>query len=316
MTAGGGLVSAVLLLGALALPMGCSRSPLPSSMEQRLPVLTTVVPMTLLTQAVGGNCVVVTQLLPPTADPHDFKARPGDLLALERSRVLVKNGLGLEAFLPRLLEASQPRDLVVIEASRGVVPIPDGGDSGDHPPHSDSHHHGADNPHVWLDPLRAAQQVEAIRDGLVKADPGCADQYRRNASRARAQLIQLDRHIAGVLAPYRGRTFVTFHAVAPYFAERYGLKAAVLVETPEQEPAPADLQRVTSLVRRNGLGAFLHEPDRRPRSLEALAKDLGLQVRLFDPLEAIAPDQEPGLSTYLQVMRRNAHAVAGVWRRP
>jgi zinc/manganese transport system substrate-binding protein len=58
-------------------------------------VVTTFLPITFLTRAVAGECAEVRALVPPAVGPHDFQARPGDLLALQRARVLVKNGLGV-----------------------------------------------------------------------------------------------------------------------------------------------------------------------------------------------------------------------------
>jgi zinc/manganese transport system substrate-binding protein len=161
------------------------------------------------------------------------------------------------------------------------------------------------NPHIWLDPLRAVQQVEAIRDGLIQADPSCADGYRRNAAAYIAELNQLNSEIAGQLQPYRGKTFVAFHDFAPYFAQRYGLKADYLVDVPELNPSPGDLQRVAAEVKGSQLKALLSEPQEGNRSFNALAKDLGVKVVVFDPMETATEDASRDPSTYLKLMRRN-----------
>jgi zinc/manganese transport system substrate-binding protein len=120
--------------------------------------------------------------------------------------------------------------------------------------------------------------VDSIRDGLIKADPGCADRYRRNAADFTAQLRQLNGEIARQLKPYAGQTFVAFHDFAPYFAQRYGLRVDALVDVPEVNPAPADLQRVAAVVKRSQLRALLSEPQEGNRSFNALARDLGVKV--------------------------------------
>jgi zinc/manganese transport system substrate-binding protein len=153
------------------------------------------------------------------------------------------------------------------------------------------------------------QQVETIRDGLVKADPSCADGYRRNAAAYTAQLKQLNSEIDVQLQPYRGKTFVAFHHFAPYFAQRYGLKAEYLVDVPEINPTPADLNRVAAEVKRSQLQALLSEPQEGNRSFNALAKDLGVKVVVFDPMETATEEASRDPSTYLKLMRRN---VAGL----
>jgi zinc/manganese transport system substrate-binding protein len=162
------------------------------------------------------------------------------------------------------------------------------------------------NPHIWLDPLRAVQQVEAIRDGLVKADPSCAEGYRRNAAVYTAELKKLNSEIAAQLQPYRGKTFVAFHDFAPYFAQRYGLKAEYLVDVPEINPSPADLRRVASEVKLSQLQALVSEPQEGERSFNALARDLGVNVVVFDPLETASEAASRDPASYLTVMRRNA----------
>lgn len=363
-----------LALAGLLVACGSQRpSARGGSDAQNLQVVTTFLPITLFTRAVAGDCAEVTALIPPNSGPHDFQARPADLAALQQARVLVKNGLGMEGFLEKLLASASNPQLAVVDTSRGVSTLPSspepapeqpkraqhdhgkreasphGGDrehgytqhnsqtrdngqpqvdgksqdsdkaqdsdmaqdnnkaqdSSQTQEHAQSHDHGAVNPHIWLDPLRAVQQVEAIRDGLVKADPSCAENYRRNAATTISQLRQLDQEIAAQLKPYRGKTFVAFHDVAPYFAERYGLKVTFLVDIPELNPSPVDLQRVTAEVKRSQLKALLSEPQQGNRSLNALAGDLGVKVSVFDPLETASEQASRDPATYVQVMRRN-----------
>lgn len=306
----------LLSLALAGLLVACG-SPKPSasggSDAQDFKVVTTFLPITLFTRAVAGDCAEVTALIPPNSGPHDFQARPADLAALQQARVLVKNGLDMEGFLEKLLASASNPQLTVVDTSRGVAtlasspqPAPEQSKQAKHDhSHDHSHDHGAVNPHIWLDPLRAVQQVEAIRDGLVKADPSCAKDYRRNAATTINQLRQLDREIADQLKPYRGKTFVAFHDVAPYFAERYGLKVTFLVDIPQLNPSPVDLQRVTAEVKRSQLKALLSEPQQGNRSLNALARDLGVNVSVFDPLETASEQASRDPATYFQVMRRN-----------
>jgi zinc/manganese transport system substrate-binding protein len=302
----GGLIGG-LLLAACGAPRP---EPLDAAADKPFKVVTTFLPITLFTRAVAGDCATVIALIPPSTGPHDFQAKPGDLAALRQARVLVKNGLEMEGFLDKLVASAGNSKLAVIDSSRSITTIDSpeaeaehGHEHGEDEGHG--HAHGAVNPHIWLDPLRAVQQVETIRDGLIKADPSCAEGYKSNAATYITQLRQLNSEIAGQLKPYSGKTFIAFHDFAPYFAERYGLKAEFLVDVPELNPSPADLQRVAAEVRTTQLKALLSEPQEGQRSFNTLAKDLGVKISVFDPLEtgSLESSKDPG--TYLQVMRRN-----------
>ena len=95
--------------------------------------------------------------------------------------------------LEPVLKGAENKELITIDSSAGIKPLEmeeeDDHGHGHHHDHDHDHghhhHHGhgdeAVNPHVWLDPTLAAKQVENIRDGLMKADPSCADGYRNRA---------------------------------------------------------------------------------------------------------------------------------------
>lgn len=299
------LVLTALLASACAAPRPTSSG----ASSGRLQVVTTILPITLFTRAVGGTCASVTPLMAAGTSPHDFQARPADVATLRQAAVLVKNGLGMEGFLEKLVSAADNPRLQVVDSSVGVATLetPEASQGHDHgQDHDHGHAHGPVNPHIWLDPLRAVQQVEAIRDGLVKADPGCAEGYRRNAAAYTAALRRLHSELASQLQPYRGRGFVAFHDVAPYFAERFGLRAAFLVDVPQLNPSPADLQRVAAVVKADNLKALLSEPQQERPVYSALASDLGVGLSVFDPLETASAQDAGDPDHYLSVMRRNA----------
>ena len=102
----------------------------------------------------------------------------------------------MEYFLDKLTSSAKNDSLKVIDTSRGVAVIEsEEEDDGDH---------GEVNPHIWLDPLRAVQQVENIRDGLVNADPGCTDGYTQRAAAYTEKLKGLNTTFAKQLKPFRG----------------------------------------------------------------------------------------------------------------
>ncbi|QNI76538.1 ABC zinc transport system/ substrate-binding protein [Synechococcus sp. MVIR-18-1] len=288
---------------AFLVSCGTSQKTNRNSDQSKLNVVTTFLPITLFTEAVAGECATVTSLIPPNLGPHDFQATPADISALSNASVLVKNGLGMEYFLDKLITSANNNSLQVVDTSRGVAVIRSDDDQ-DEAKQGDQEY-GEVNPHIWLDPLRAVQQVENIRDGLVKADPDCADGYTKRAAAYASQLKGLNTTIATQLKPFRGQTFIAFHDFAPYFAERYGLKADFVVDVPEMNPTPEDLQRVSKKVQQSQLKALLSEPQEGDRSFNALALDLGVKVVTFDPLETGSEQASKQPDTYFKVMDKN-----------
>ncbi|MGQ9838453.1 MAG: metal ABC transporter solute-binding protein, Zn/Mn family [Cyanobacteriota bacterium] len=278
-------------------------------------VVTTILPITQFTRAVAGERAEVTPLLPTNVGPHDFQARPEDIRLLSQADVLVINGLGIETFLDGLIASAGNPRLLIIDTSEGIPTLTtEEPEHGHEHEHSHGHVHGELNPHIWLDPRRAIQQVENIRDGLISVDPEGEEIYRANAASFIEQLEALDQEITTQLAPFAGRSFVVFHDFAPYFAERYSLKAEFLTEIPEASPSPEDVQRVMNTVQQSGLKTILVEPqvgDDNP--FEVLARDLGVEVRVFDPIETSGLEGiEP--QYYLIIMRQNVENLVSAFK--
>lgn len=314
----------LLTLAAVALG-SCSSSPTESGSsnspqaqappEGALKVVTTTLAVTDFTKAVAGDRVEVTYLLPTNVGPHDYQAKPEDARTVAEADVLVKNGLGVEEYLDDLVANANNQNLKTIDTSQGVQTVSneevEGQEHAEGKEHAEAEagagghgHEGEFNPHIWLDPARVIKQVENIRDGLIAADPEGKEAYTANAAAYIDKLKALDAEFATALKPYAGKEFVTYHEFAPYFAQRYNLKAEYLVGVPEENPAPGDVKRVMNAAQASDLKTLLTEPQVGEGTFSTLSKDLNVQVSTFDPMETSGPDGvQPDY--YLTVMRQN-----------
>lgn len=73
-----------------------------------------------ITRQVAGDRLTVDTLMPLGVDPHSFEPTPADVAKVSASTVLVTNGVGLEAFLDKLLQSADGKR-VVIEAANGLT---------------------------------------------------------------------------------------------------------------------------------------------------------------------------------------------------
>ena len=110
-----GLAAALLAFGA-GLP-AVQAQPAP----ERIRVVATFSILADMVREVGGDHIALQTIVGPNGDAHAFEPAPRDARALGAARVLVRNGLGFEGWLPRLLEASGFHGLDVV-ASEGVRP--------------------------------------------------------------------------------------------------------------------------------------------------------------------------------------------------
>lgn len=315
------LSSAVTLICAIGLAACHQTSPPPQTTEttqaqpaaaqpdDRLQVVATFLPIYLFTKAVAGDAAQVNILIKPGTEVHEYQSTPEDVKTLSQADVVVKNGLGLEEFLDATIKSAQNSNLKIVDSSQGIQPI-DELSPVVHSKNGHSHEHGAGNPHVWLDPVLVKQQVENIRNGLIAADPKNKAKYEANAAAYLQELEQLNQEFQQRLGQFRDRTFVTFHDAFPYLAQRYRLKQVAVVEIPEDQLAPSDVKATIDTVKQFQVKALFSEPGVDNKLLQGLSKDLNIQLRPLDSLEAGQTDPQ----YYFVAMRSNLQMLEAAFK--
>lgn len=276
---------------------------------QKLPktkVVTTFLPVYLFTKAVAGDVADVEILVKPGTEIHEYQGTPANVKAIATANILIKNGLGLEEFLTDTIKNAENSQLVEIDASQGIQAINkssprDTTATGEH-----DHNHSSGNPHVWLDPVLAKQQVINIRNGLITADPKNKVNYQANAAAYIQELDNLNNEFAQTLKQTPNCTFITFHDAFPYLAKRYQLKQVAVVEIPEKQLSPTDVQKVINTVKKYKVKALFSEPGLDNKLLTSISQDLGLTVQNLDSLET--GDTNP--QYYFKAMKTNLETLA------
>jgi zinc transport system substrate-binding protein len=277
-------VTFVVLLFVL-IGAGCKSGEPPK--DDKLLVAVSINPLVSLAGEVGGDRVEVVRLVPPGASPHTYEPTPSQVAEIGRSDVLLLIGLGLEYWADDLVSAADNEKLLVVDTSANVEPM-------------------ENNHHIWLDPILAAGQAELIRDAFSQVDPRGVENYRENAARFTQELQALDRELETEIGGWSQQSFVAFHPAWVYFARRYGLKqAAVVEETPGHGPSPAELTEIIETARRIGARAIFAEPQLPPRVAETIAEESGAQVLFLDP---IGGDKAP--DDYIDLIRYNVETMA------
>lgn len=254
----------------------------PSYAQAGLRVVATFLPVYIFTKNVAGEKVSVALLVPPGTDVHEFTLRPMDLKTLHEADMVVISGAGLEDFIVQRLG----RDKRVVDASEGLELIERG---------------GGPDPHVWLDPLNAVEQVRNIRDALTALDPVNRAYYEHNAASYIGRLEALHREIAEGLDRLASRHLITYHEAFGYFARRYGLIPFSLTGPDAEQPLPGRMKAVYDIVRERKVRAVFSEAQFPGEALERLRKDLGVRICTLDTMESGRPDMD----YYEKAMREN-----------
>ena len=276
----------LLLLITMNIIAGCGGSQ--GTDKSKLQVAASFYPMAEFVQAVGGDKVQVTTLVPDGAEPHDWEPSPKDLTRLGKAQVFVYNGV-VEPWAEQALEALSERKIIPVEAGRALFA------------------RGAkQDPHVWVSPKKAIIEVQRITEALCAADKQNADAYKANSKAYIAKLEQLDKSLAAVAQKAPKKVFVTAHAAFGHLAEDYGLRQlSVAGISAEAEPTPGDLQRLIATVKREKVRYVFFETLTDPKIAKLVAQEAGAQTAVLDPLEGLDEEGRKQGLDYLKLMEQN-----------
>lgn len=271
--------------------------------------------------AIAGGAADVEVLVPPGQSEHTFQASPQQVRAIAGADLVVAFGLGLEAGLDDVLEASGGDRVLEISASLDPIPLDEDHESEDGETHApdDGHGHEGFDPHVWLDPVRMAAAAELITDALLEISPQESAAGIRDRATTTVTEITDAHDRAGVLLdaiPEERRLLVTDHEALGYFAERYGFQliGSLLPGTStDAAPSAADLAALAETVGDLGVPAVFVDSAGSDRLAGALAAEVpGVQVvPLF--IGSLGPSGSDA-DTYPSLIVENARRVAEALR--
>lgn len=293
----------VLLLACLAacavLLAGCPQEGRRQATEGGKPVIiASIAPVAMILAELGADCLTVNTLLPPGSSPHAYEPKPSAARRTQQALALVYVCEDLDGWAARL---EAPHEILLMEMlpSDSLLPAICEYSADDHSGHQG---HAAMDAHFWTDPLLVRELLPKLVRQLELLDPGNAKQYRENAQRFSDELSALDERISSLLAGYRGRALLMQHPSFQYFAHRYDLELAGLIESaPGKEPSPAYLEQLVDLARERDVRAVFAERQLSAAAARAVAEAAGLPVYELDPLGGTSGNQ-----TYAELLLYNA----------
>jgi zinc/manganese transport system substrate-binding protein len=268
-----------------------------ASAQDRIDVVASISILGDLAKNVGGDRVSVTSLVGPNGDAHVYTPSPADAQKIASAKLVIINGLGLEGWLPRLVQSSGGK-ATIVTATDGIAPRELEG-------HAD--------PHAWQSVVNAKIYVGNIRNALVATDPAGAATYKANADAYLAKLDALDRDVRTAVAgiPEARRKVISTHDAFGYFAAAYGIAfiAPQGVST-EAEPSARDIAAIVTQVRAAKIPAVFLENISDPRLMRRIAAETG--AKIGGTLYSDSLTEENGEApTYIDMVRHNIKALAG-----
>ena len=287
-------------------------------------VAVSIFPLHDITKRIAGDRLEVLLVLPPGKSEHGYDPTPKEIARLEGTKLGIAVGLDMDGWVEGIMKSAggAPR-MVHLGEKVPTIPIdvtPIGEDEAHHEGEHegekhegehhegekhegedhhdeakpapkddhDEHHHagkGAPDPHFWMDPQRMSAAVDVIAAELTTLDPAGKDVFAANAATVKKSLAELDQKTAARAKTWSKKTIVTFHGSMSYYAARYGLRIAAVVEPlAGKEPTPQYVAEVLAAIKHGQAAALFSEPQLDRRPAEVIASEGKIPLGELDPV--------------------------------
>jgi zinc transport system substrate-binding protein len=272
--------------------------------QHKLTVVTSLFPLYDFAKNIGKDRADVSLLLPPGVEPHSFEPKPGDIIRIHEADVFIYTDAAMEPWAAKILQAIENKNLLVIEAGKGIplmkeASAADGGD-------------GGTDPHIWLDFGNAQRMVDTICEGFSAKDPANKTFYADNARAYNGLLGELDSRYKNTLAHCKYSDIVHGgHFAFGYLAKRYNLHyVAAYGFSPDAEPTPRRLYDMSEMIKQKGIKYLFYEELLSPRVAETIAKETGATLLKLSAAHNIAKEELVQNVSFISIMEQNLKNLA------
>lgn len=297
---------ALLLLACLPFLAACSSAE--EDDPAKINVVTSVSPITSLTENIGGTRIELRGLVPEGTNSHTFEPPVSDARTLARADLIIVNGLDLEEPIIELANANKKGGAVIV--ALGNLAVTESQYKYDFSfPRAEGH----PNPHLWPDPRLALRYAELIRDALVQADPASRAYFEANFGVLKIRLEALDAAVRQAVntIPPQNRKLLTYHDSWAYFAETYGMTVIGAVQPSDfSEPSAKEVAALIVQIRSEKVPAVFGSEVFPSPVLRQIASETG--AAFIDQLRDDDLPGKPGdpLHSYIGLMVENLRIMA------
>lgn len=279
-----------LFRGAATLPLlafcliltGCDRNQTATNTTDKLQIMVSIAPQKYFVERIGDDYVTVNLMVPPGSEPHTFEPKPEQLKAISRASAYMRIGIDFEDAWMGKIAAANPK-MSIVDTTQGIerIPMQISEEEGETAKHGE----GGENldPHIWLSPQLVKIQAKTIYEALSKLDVKHQEAYRKNLELFLADIDRLDAGIRKSLQGIKNRKIIVFHPSWGYFARDYQLEQ-IPIEVGGQEPSAAELGALVSKMKQEKIKIIFAEPQFSQQTADTIAKEIGGEVLLVDPL--------------------------------
>lgn len=232
-------------------------------------VVTSIRPLTMIVQAIGGDQIEVKQLLPDTEEPHHYSLRISDKLLLNQADLVIWVGPELESFLVRAISSLNPEKVITAISLADIRSSKAG---------------GSIDPHIWLNPNNGTVIATEVSNWLAAHFPKFREDMLTSQQRFRAETRATTGAISQRLLAVKDLKILVDHDAFSHFFNTFDIQqVGALKTTSGLATGVGNLQTVLSGAE---FDCIVSEPQSDHARVETMAARTSAQTVVIDPLGA------------------------------
>jgi len=247
-------------------------------------------------QHISGDTLNIIQVLPFGVDPHSFEPTPKLIGNIEKSKLFIYSGAGLEPwthgfdFVSKTINMSKYVKLRELHEEKN----------------HEHHEHSGEDPHYWLDFSNMIKATNITTTELIKLFPEHKKLYSDNRDKYIKMLKKLDLEYKSQLLSCRKDTIIVNHNAFGYLADKYHFHVESLSGlSPEAMPNAKNIIRIIEIIKKYQVSTLFFESFASNRVINSIAKETNVKVDVLQPLGNITADEAAQHLSYQQMMQIN-----------
>lgn len=261
---------------------GCTNS---TNTDEKLSVVVTIFPQKEMVNAIGGEYVEVSVMVPAGESPHSYEPTPEQIINVAQSSAYFTVGSGVEFELTHIdtIQEQNP-ELKIYDCSNNIDVISFDQHYGKENYHENQESDiGGTDPHVWTAPPNYKKMADVVLDGLVEIDSDHQQQYNQNFQEYMLKIDSLHENISKMLSPHEEKKFMVYHPSWGYFGDTYHLEQ-IAIEDEGKQPGPAGIATIIDQAKNERISVIFVSPQFDTSSAETIAEQINGEVVSVNPL--------------------------------
>ena len=194
---------------------------------------------------------------------HDYTLMTEDIKKVENADIFISNGLGMESFINKLIEANS--NMKIIDSSKSITNVIKSEEE--------------TNPHIWTSIDNYILQVQTISDSLKEYNAENSEVYEKNAEKYVEELTELKNKYKEELAFLEGRKAVCLNEAFEYMGEELGLELLTVQTDHEESTMSAEmLKNIINTVKEENIEIIIIDKNDNEANAETIANETGVKI--------------------------------------